>query len=280
MSDAFTGAWLVTEYVYNPDGLFVGYIYQRRMLQSDEDGLLTVYQQCLPQLHDTAHPMAYFEGEWVFRLSRDGRHRRYLGPDVVGEGIAWGADIITGHGFWPRFGHTFNSFGVMLSPQRQITGGRFYKNGQLVAFIIGLAVPERADEPDAYPHFVAARLPLATSSIWQGERVLYEASGHIRAQGPLTRRYHQDGWEDNYAEEAFCPIVCQTEGRVWRVTSPWQGFLQVGDFWLAGDVYNADGGQYWLEIMDGATATLLRLVHQRALGCADNLEVIKLYLYS
>ncbi len=277
MSDAFTGAWLVTEYVYNPDGAFVGHVHQRRVLRPQADGTLEVYQRCQPRLQDAQHPMARFEGEWVFRLCRDGRHRRYLGPDVVGEGVSWGEDVITGRGIWPRFGHDFDSFGVMLSPQRQITGGRFYRGWQQVAFIVGLAVPERADAPEDYPRFSALRWATAYAATWQGSRTVYEADGQQAVQGAMTRRYRAEGWDDTTESGADVAVRHRTEGDSRFLEGPLYGHLRAGDFWLAGDVYTSAGAQEWLEILDDATQTLVRLVHHRALGRADRVEIAKLY---
>ena len=38
MSDKFLGAWLVSEYVYNPDGSFAGIVRQRRELLQMDNG--------------------------------------------------------------------------------------------------------------------------------------------------------------------------------------------------------------------------------------------------
>jgi hypothetical protein len=86
MSDRFTGDWLVSEYVYNADGSFAGVIQQRRKLQRRDDGTIRVVQQCTPGAELANHAMAAFAGEWVFTMSREGRARRYHGPDVIGMG--------------------------------------------------------------------------------------------------------------------------------------------------------------------------------------------------
>jgi len=140
--DNFGGAWLVTEYVYNPDGSFVGIVNQRRTVEAIDDGRLRVTQFCEPSAELTDHAMGAFAGEWVFDLEVDGAHRHYLGPDVVGLGTEWQPGAMTGHGLWPRFGHEFTSYGVLVSPDRQLTGGFFSKAGRSVADIVGVAVPE------------------------------------------------------------------------------------------------------------------------------------------
>ena len=86
--------------------------------------------------------MAAFAGEWVFDLEVIGAERRYLGPDVVGTGTEWQPGAMTGQGVWPRFGYEFESYSVLVAPDRQLTGGFFSLAGRSVADIIGVAVPE------------------------------------------------------------------------------------------------------------------------------------------
>jgi len=140
--DNFGGAWLVTEYVFDPDGTFAGIVKQRRVVEAIADGRLRVTQMCEPSAELADHAMGAFAGEWVFDLEVDGVHRRYLGPDVVGLGTEWQPGAMTGHGLWPRFGHEFTSYGVLVAPDRQLTGGFFSKAGRSVADIVGVAVPE------------------------------------------------------------------------------------------------------------------------------------------
>ena len=42
MNDKFLGAWLVSEYVYNPDGSFAGIVRQRRELLGLANGRIRV----------------------------------------------------------------------------------------------------------------------------------------------------------------------------------------------------------------------------------------------
>ena len=88
--------------------------------------------------------MADFAGDWVFDMEVDGRQRRYLGPDVVGTGTEWQPGAMTGRGVWPRFGYEFESYSVLLAPDRQLTGGFFSLAHRSVADIVGVAVPESA----------------------------------------------------------------------------------------------------------------------------------------
>ncbi len=140
--DSFGGAWLVTEYVYDPDGTYRGTIAQRRELKQVTRGCLRVTQRCEPSAALAGHPMAAFAGEWVFDLEVDGVRRRYLGPDVVGTGTEWQRGAMTAQGIWPRFGYEFESYSVLVAADRQLTGGFFSLAGRSVADIIGVAVPE------------------------------------------------------------------------------------------------------------------------------------------
>jgi|TARA_B100000929_G_scaffold278614_1_gene254980 hypothetical protein len=142
--DIFDGAWLVVEYVHDPDGTFVGVVRQRRVVEVVDEGRLRVTQTCDPAPELAGHPMAAFAGEWTFDLEVAGRHRHYLGPDVVGLGTQWQPGAMTGSGVWPRFGHEFTSYGVLVQPDRQLTGGFFSVAGRPVADIVGVAVPESA----------------------------------------------------------------------------------------------------------------------------------------
>lgn len=145
MADNFLGAWRVTETVFNVDESYAGYVHQRRELLRLENGNLRVIQNCDVSAELRTHPMGSFQGEWVFDLRIDGKHRHYLGADVIGMGIQYVDGIMTGRGHWPRFGHSFVSFGFLDGSERQITGGVFHDNGTPVAKIIGIALPETSD---------------------------------------------------------------------------------------------------------------------------------------
>ena len=140
--DRFGGAWLVVEYVYDPDGTFRGEVTQRRIVEQAGEGRLVVTQQCQPSPQLADHPMAAFAGEWVFDLEIVGDQRRYLGPDVMGFGTVWQPGALTGQGLWPRFGYEFESYSVLVAPDRQLTGGFFSLAGRSVADIVGVAIPE------------------------------------------------------------------------------------------------------------------------------------------
>ncbi|MCY4194635.1 MAG: hypothetical protein OXF04_10150 [bacterium] len=140
--DRFGGAWLVVEYVYDPDGTYRGEVAQRRIVEQAGEGRLVVTQRCQPSPQLADHPMAAFAGEWVFDLEVAGDQRHYLGPDVVGMGTEWQPGALTGRGLWPRFGYEFESYSVLVAPDRQLTGGFFSLAGRSMADIVGVAVPE------------------------------------------------------------------------------------------------------------------------------------------
>ena len=142
--DRFGGAWLVTEHVFDPGGAYRGSVTQRRRVEPGDDGRFRVVQHCEPSPELDGHPMAAFAGEWVFDMEIDGAERRYLGPDVVGAGTGWSPGAMTGRGAWPRFGYEFESYSVLVAPDRQLTGGFFSLAGRSVADIVGVAVPESA----------------------------------------------------------------------------------------------------------------------------------------
>ena len=64
---------------------------------------------------------------------------------IVGHGTEWADGAMTGAGIWPRFGHTFESYAVLVAPDRQITGGFFHRAGAPTADIVGVAVPAHTD---------------------------------------------------------------------------------------------------------------------------------------
>lgn len=191
MSDKFLGSWLVSEYVYDPNGRFAGIIRQRRELAQLANGRIRVTQHCYPEATLNDHPMAHFAGKWVFELSINGRYRHYHGPDVLGYGISWGEGVMTGSGLWPTFGHNFRSFALL--GRRQLTGGKFFNASQMVANIVGVGIAE--DSGSDWPILSQRHWLEATS--WRG--TLQSLPPAAPAQ-PLERTYQgQDGewfWEE------------------------------------------------------------------------------------
>lgn len=169
--DRFGGAWLVTEYVHDPDGRFAGVVRQRRTLEAVSPDRMRVTQVCEPGDELADHPMGAFAGRWVFELVKHrpglgggggaqiaesapdpeddpaGGLRTYVGPDVVGYGVEWSPGAVISQGFWPRFGHSFESWAAVVAPERQLTGGFFTAAGREVAAIVGVAAPDGGEWP-------------------------------------------------------------------------------------------------------------------------------------
>lgn len=184
-SDNFGGAWLVTEYVHAPDGTFLGTIAQRRYVQPIQEGRLRVTQICEPSPELREHPMGRFRGEWVFDLEVHGSHRHYLGPAVIGLGTEWKPGAMTGHGVWPGFGYEFESYGVLVAPDRQLTGGFFSLGGRSMADIIGVAVPESAG---VEPLLDLSAAPPAVGPEWQLQRHVGPMRIAVAQVTPTNRR--------------------------------------------------------------------------------------------
>jgi hypothetical protein len=209
VTDAFVGDWRVTEYVHDPGGEFVGRIHQERHLERIDGGGVRVTQRCIPEESLRDHPMGAFTGEWVFDLSVDGDRRHYHGPDVVGGATEWAPGAMTGEGVWPRFGHDFDSYAVLATPRRQLTGGRFGVQARPAAAIVGVAVPA-SDAEDDWP---ALDLDWWPSGEWF-------ADPESSAAGP------GDGWR-------FGPDGLETTGT--------DGSVRTVDA-TAGKVVTSDGG--------------------------------------
>ncbi len=156
MTTAFLGDWLVSEYIYAPTGEYVGVVRQRRCLQPLGASKIRVIQICQPvetavnlsaNGAQVAAIMNRRVGEFVFDLQLAGRARHYLGPDVIGGGFSWREGALTARGLWPRFGCNFTSFSILLHPERQVTGGKFFVANEEIATIVGTAVPEQQGYP-------------------------------------------------------------------------------------------------------------------------------------
>ncbi len=251
---SFLGAWLVSEYVYNPDGSFAGINRQRRELHTLENGHIRVTQTCNPASELESHALGRFRGEWVFDLSTDGRARRYHGPDVVGTGLTWGSGVMTGRGFWTRLGFNFTSFGMLATPQRQLTGGKFHAAGELKANIVGIAVSGETAEGQ-YPVFGAATRPEQVTGRWGGTLRSLAADGRLEGESAFWRRYAGGGWEESgrYATWAFGPapdsgiqrLVCEALSGLSKQTGPMlEAELAAGTDTILElmEILDADGG--------------------------------------
>ncbi|MCP4139121.1 MAG: hypothetical protein GY755_02330 [Chloroflexi bacterium] len=190
---SFLGSWLVSEYVYNPNGSFAGINRQHRLLEKLKNGHIRVTQNCDPAPELSDHPLGRFRGEWIFDLSVDGRARRYHGPDVLGTGLTWGEGVMTGRGLWPNLQFNFTSFGILPTPKRQLTGGKFMSAGQMQANIVGIAVNEASS--DEYPVFDNLR-PDEISQKWAGTRRVFLADGSLETESAVDRRYQDKTWRE------------------------------------------------------------------------------------
>lgn len=255
---SFLGSWLVSEYVYNPDGTFAGINRQRRELHTLADGHIRVTQTCHPAPELKSHPLGRFRGEWVFDLSTDGRARLYHGPDVVGSGLTWGDGVMTGRGLWPRLAFNFTSFAMLANPQRQLTGGKFHAAGDLKANIVGVAVSEEA-AGGQYPAFSAVHRPEHLTGRWRGTLRSVLADGRPEAERPFWRRYADGGWEESEQDAwAFAPAP---DGGIQRIASgPLIGLSrQTGPMLEAELAAGAETILEMMEILDAESGSLLGL---------------------
>lgn len=193
---SFIGSWLVSEYIYNSNGSFAGINHQRRVLETLSSGNIRVTQICDPAPELDDHPLGRFRGEWVFDLSTDGRARRYHGPDVIGTGLSWGAGVITGRGFWTRLGFNFTSYGMLATPDRQLTGGKFFTASEMKANIVGLAVNEEKANGQ-YPEFDERQYPEQISAKWSGSLRHMKADGSLEVEENFSKQYTGNGWEES-----------------------------------------------------------------------------------
>lgn len=199
MSDEFTGNWLVTEYVYNPDGVFAGIVHQKRRVEPLDENRLRVIQDCYPSEALDNHPMASFRGHWEFDVHKNDKHREYHGEDVIGTGYSWSDHAMTGQGIWTRFGYNFTSFGVVTRANRQLTGGTFLTAHVPMCKIIGIAVPEKTDAPEAWVTLSQEALPDSTQ--WIGSLETYEIKQGITQTVETHISVSSDGYLDtDYAK--------------------------------------------------------------------------------
>ena len=259
----FLGAWLVTEYVYNPDGTFAGIVRQRRELVRLENGRLQVTQDCRPEPSLTDHAMGEFEGNFVFELSVDGRYRRYHGPAVFGTGRPWGEGAMTGRGLWPEFGHNFRSFALLPEPYWQLTGGQFFNATEMMANIVGVAVNERNSHD--WPELEGPHWAGDVARQWQGTMRQVGKKGIVEREIPLRRHYGQHfddqlSWTDHWDERVNFALDLR----------PKIGRLQINGVGEPGVVLRGIGKQFgWLLEIEavsdpGVTVELMEVLDGRS----------------
>ena len=276
--DPFADDWLVSEYVYNNDGSFAGIVRQRRRVIPQDDGTILVWQSCAPEASLSNHPMGAFAGEWEFTLTVEGRVRRYHGPEVLGTGLQWIDGVMTGLGTWPNFGHSFTSFGALVHPERQITGGKFLNGAAVMANIVGLAVPEATGS--GYPDFSGAAWPGEVAEEWHGTSTVLSAAGEMLEATALTRQYGPDrsGWWDRDGKgKPRDTIELAPHGGYDTIEGSGIGTgKQSGAQYEMTLVTGLEGMQQTLTLLDNETQTLIeirRWLHQHRL---DRVEIIRL----
>lgn len=179
---SFTGRWLVSESVYQPDGTFAGIVRQQRHLEPVGEGHIRVLQECTPAPELANHPMGAFSGKWDFELLVQGQTRQYLGPDVVGTGIAYGTQFLLGQGIWTRFGYNFTSFSVLLDAGTQVTGGKFSRGHSLIANIVGLGTAETEETRDRWLSLETSQPADFVRGAWDGQTFLYGTHGNLKLE--------------------------------------------------------------------------------------------------
>lgn len=281
MPDTFLGAWLVSEYIYNPDGRFAGIVRQRRELTQLANGRIRVTQHCTPDAALQTQAMGQFSGEWVFELSVDGRFRRYHGPDVIGSGTTWGEGVLTGHGLWPRFRHNFRSFAALPTPQQQLTGGQFFQASEMVANIVGIAVPETA--ANEYPDFAGSVWANELTPAWHGRYRLVSASGEVRQETAVERRYSENGrWRDvsGDGQSSFWQLQPQALALCAineAVSDPLLGLSKQVGWMLEAELVNKTGQMVAIrEVVNGRAGHLVSLRHWWQDGILNHVEILLL----
>ena len=79
--------------------------------------------------------------------------------------------MLTARGMWTRFGYNFTSFSMLVNPNRQVTGGKFFIANEEIATIVGVAVPEN----EGYPEMTDGTI----SGKYQGERHTISPDGEL-----------------------------------------------------------------------------------------------------
>ena len=195
VADRFLGSFCVREFVFDGAGALMGEVNQERVLRSDKGGGMIVRQKCRPCGALMAGPMGRFKGEFVFSLRKEGYNRLYEGEDVVGFGREISPGFMVGEGVWPRFGWNFRSFSILVDKGLQLTGGTFYRGGEVCCEIIGVATPMEDKE----------KLPrsLLSFTVKDGEGEGFTLKRGQLTKSPLKRR--------SVVPEGFCDVSLQGE---------------------------------------------------------------------
>lgn len=218
--------WLVSEYVYAPDGQFVGVLRQRHVMEPQPNGSIRVKVTCEPMPEITGHPLAALKGDWVFDLGREGEELLYYGPDITGKGRSWGERTLTTSGQWSRTtftaaAYSTAAFSIVLDMERQIVGSTFNRTeanisplmlspqpSLTVARTIGVARPEQPDFE--WPTFTGSTWPGEIAERWRGTWQRYDHRGEWVETVEVERHYTAHGWTES-AENDANPIVDQLD---------------------------------------------------------------------
>jgi hypothetical protein len=287
-SDGVVTSWLFSEYVYDPDGNFVGILQQRRRLEAQANGATRIYQSCVPRLKSDAHPLRALEGEWIYDITREGRIRRHVGPDVVGTGLKWGPDALTLRGVWPRFGHNFTQFSIHIAPNRQVTGGKVFNAGECIANLIGIGVPEVIGTESPYPTFTNPMLPQEIALTWSGTALIFDPGYRVQAEYNVIRQFTPLGWRDQL--EGGKPTVINLEdmGQRWRITGSGEGVVKRYGWGLEATRYFTPSpqiersamGELWQyetsEVLDATSKTLISMTYSYTDSVFAQVSITKL----
>lgn len=273
-SDRFIGDWLVSEYVFAPDGQALGVVRQRRTLQPLPGGRIRVVQQCEPSPTLDGHAMAAFAGEWVFELQIEGRLRHYLGPDVIGYGKVWDNGYLEGCGCWPRFGKLFRSFSLLVTPERQLTGGRFFVGPAPIACITGVAAP--ANTQHDWPELAVAP-PETIAHTWQGQMRHLSPTGEDIATELLMRRYCLPYIVET-ASTGDTKLRFDNQINTVQISGDGHGFAWRIGALTEGEVFTTSAQCIrFLEVCDSATATITGWRHHYHAGRLEKIETFQLH---
>lgn len=274
MTDA--PVWGVTEYVYAPDGARLGTVWQRRTLHDLPDGKAQVVQDCTIDDGLTGHALAAFAGTHTFELVAHGRYRHYLGPDVLGNGVTWGAGATLGQGWWAKLGLAFESTSLTVWQDRQLTVGSFSRAGAVLARIVAVAQRLTTDE-QPYPVLDEGSWAAMPGTLWRGTRRRVTADGEAAGDTVLDRRYSASGWDDVTVDETATMTVTIDAAGGWRISGVGVGRMDdygASRLWV---MQREPGVQLLgVEVVDRDRGTLMGLVQQVVQQTVVAVDVLRL----
>jgi hypothetical protein len=130
---------------------------------------------------------------------------------------------MTSRGIWPEFGHNFRSFSVLPTANLQLTGGKFFNATEMIANIVGVAVPEA--EADGYPILNQTYAP--ETAVWLGTCTTVMADGSAIVTQSIQRTFvtcHDTHihWQEEGTEWHFTT----QDGRTQAQANGLQGFAK------------------------------------------------------